>query len=85
MPDPAPLPLDSLHCVLAYVETVRTLHEEANDDRRLEAVYEHAVKLREWLSDVEELGGTVVIGKAACSQHRQEPGWTPGPVQNHQP
>jgi hypothetical protein len=75
MPDPAPLPVDSLHCVLAYVETERTLHEEANHDRRLDAVYEHAVKLREWLSDIEELGGTVVVGNpdsSATAHHSSE-------------
>jgi hypothetical protein len=64
MADPAPLPLDSLHCVLAYIETEHTLHEEANNDRRLDAVYEHAVMLREWLSGVEEPGGAIVVETA---------------------
>jgi hypothetical protein len=53
MADPAPLPLDSLHCVLAYLETERTLHEEANEDRQFDAVYEHVGKLHEWLSGVD--------------------------------
>jgi hypothetical protein len=64
MADLAPLPLDSLHCVLAYLETERTLHEEANDDRRFDAVYAHAGKLREWLSDVEEPSSAIVVENA---------------------
>jgi hypothetical protein len=67
MAEPAALPLDSLHCVLAYIETERTLHEEANDDGRLDAVYEHAVRLREWLSDVDELGDAVTIERSGMS------------------
>jgi hypothetical protein len=66
MADPAPLPLDSLHCVLAYVETENTLYEEANNDRRLDAVNEHAVKLREWLSGVEPGGAIAVEGADAA-------------------
>jgi hypothetical protein len=68
MADPAPLPLDSLHCVLAYLETELTLHEEANDDRRLDAVYAHAGKLREWLSDVEEPGSAIVVENADATE-----------------
>jgi hypothetical protein len=52
MADPASLPLDSLHCLLAYLETERTVHEEADNDRQFDAVFEHAGKLREWLSGV---------------------------------
>jgi hypothetical protein len=73
MADPAPLPLDSLHCVLAHLETERKLHEEANDDRRFDAVYEHAGKLREWLSDVDELRGAVAVENAdAAKAHMSE-------------
>jgi hypothetical protein len=54
MDQPGPLPRDSLHCVLAYLETERTLHEVADDDRRFDDVYEHAGKLREWLSAVDD-------------------------------
>jgi hypothetical protein len=64
MADLATLPLDSLHCVLAHLETERKLHEEADDDRQSDAVYKHAGKLREWLSDVDELGGAVVVETA---------------------
>jgi hypothetical protein len=50
MADAAPLPLDSLLCVLGHIETERSLHELANDPRQYDVVYEHAGKLREWLS-----------------------------------
>jgi hypothetical protein len=70
MADLASLPLDSLHCVLAHLETERKLHEEADDDRRSDAVYKHAGKLREWLSDVEELGGAAAVERAAASEAR---------------
>jgi hypothetical protein len=61
MADHAPLPMDSLHRVLAHLERERARHEEENDDMRFADVYEHAGKLREWLSDVDELGDTVTI------------------------
>jgi hypothetical protein len=61
MVDPAPLPLDSLRCVLAYLETERQLRKDANDDRRFDDVYDHADKLCDWLSDVEELRVAVVV------------------------
>jgi len=66
MADPALPPLDSLHCVLTHLETERTRHEEADDDRRFDAVYEHAGKLREWLSDVgdEEPRGAILVESA---------------------
>ena len=53
---PASLPLDSLHRVIVYLETEQMCHEEANDDRRFDAVYKHARRLREWLSDVDDGG-----------------------------
>jgi hypothetical protein len=67
MADHAPLPMNSLHCVLAHLEVGRKLHEEANDDRRFDDVYEHAGKLREWLSDVSELGDAVAVERSASS------------------
>jgi hypothetical protein len=54
MADTALLPLDSLNCVLGYLETELTLHEKANDDRRFDAVFEHASRLREWLSGFDD-------------------------------
>jgi hypothetical protein len=68
MADPAPPPLDSLHCVLVHLETELKLHEEANDDRRFDDVYEHAGKLREWLSDVDELGSVVAVENADAAE-----------------
>jgi hypothetical protein len=68
MAEPTPLPLDSLHCVLAYLETEGTLREEANDDRRFDAVYAHADKLREWLSDIEEPGNAIVVENADAAE-----------------
>jgi hypothetical protein len=70
MADPAPLPLDSLRRVLAHLEIERKLREEANDDRRFDDVYEHADKLCEWLSDVDELGNAVAVDNAeAVASH----------------
>jgi hypothetical protein len=66
MTDRAALPLDSLHCVLAHLEAERKLREEAND-RRFGDVYEHADKLREWLSDVEEMGDAVAVENAEAA------------------
>jgi hypothetical protein len=66
MTDPAALPLDSLHCVLAHLEAERKLREEAND-RRFDDVYEHADKVREWLSDVEEIGDPVAVENAEAA------------------
>jgi hypothetical protein len=63
MVDPAPLPLDSLRCVLAHLEADRKLRKEAND-RRFDDVYDHADKLWEWLSDVEEPGDAVAVENA---------------------
>jgi hypothetical protein len=68
MADLAPLPLDSLHCVLACLETERTLHEKANDDRRFDAVYQHTGKLREWLSDIEEPENAIVAENADAAE-----------------
>ena len=67
MADHAPLPMDSLHCVLAHLETERALHEHARDDRQFDAVYKHASKLREWLSDVDELGDAVTFERSGAS------------------
>jgi hypothetical protein len=73
MAEPAALPLDSLHCVLAYIETERTLHEEASDNRQFDAVYKHAGKLREWLSDVEEPGSAIVVENADAAEANLSP------------
>jgi hypothetical protein len=66
MVDPAPLPLDSLRCVLAHLEAERKLRKEAND-RRFDDVYDHANKLCEWLSDVEELRDAVAVENAEAA------------------
>jgi hypothetical protein len=68
MADHAPFPADSLHRVLAHLENERALHEEASDNRQFDAVYKHVGKLREWLSDVEELGDAVTIERAGISE-----------------
>ena len=39
--------------MLAYLETQHTLYEEANDPKRFDPVYEHAAKVRAWLSSTE--------------------------------
>ena len=70
MADPAPLPFDSLLCVLAHLENERALHEEASDNRQFDAVYQHARKLREWLSDVDngEPGGAMLAENADATE-----------------
>ena len=67
MDDHAPLPTDSLHYVLAHLETERASYAEASDERQFDTVYEHAGKLREWLSDVDELGDAATVERSASS------------------
>ena len=67
MADHAPLPIDSLHCVLAHLETERASHAAASDERQFDEVYRHAGKLREWLSDVDEFGDAVAVERSDAS------------------
>jgi hypothetical protein len=67
MADHPPLPMDSLHCVLAHVETEWALHEHARDDPQFDVVYKHAIKLREWLSDIDELGDAMTFERSGTS------------------
>jgi hypothetical protein len=75
MTEPGPLPRESLHCVLAHLETERMLHEKEDDDKRFDAVYEHASKLREWLSGVDddEPGGATIADSSEAHASSEMP------------
>ena len=75
MTDSTPLPLDSLHRVLVYIETELVLHEETKSTKRFDRVYEDATKVREWLSSVDkrEPGLTIVIHNTDGTETRIPP------------
>jgi hypothetical protein len=61
MADPMTLPLVSLHYILAHLETARMVDEEASEENRLDPVCEHAAKVREWLSSIDNIGPGLAI------------------------
>jgi hypothetical protein len=72
------LPLDSLHHILAHLETARMVDEEASEENRLDPVYEHAAKVREWLSSIDNREpGLAIVAESADGTETRTPSEIP--------
>jgi hypothetical protein len=58
------VPIDALNGILAYLDTERRRHEDTDDNKRFSPVFEHATKVREWLSSLTKPGIVIVIRDA---------------------